>query len=98
MPPMSHEFRDSRDRSGLARARARERPHDRGRPGEKAASDVTHDGDNINLPGADLGCRIPTHPACAERPQLATCRSWIASHLSDLTELLECAEREGWFG
>lgn len=67
--------------------------HDRGRPGERAASSVKS-GDTTMVPGADLACRVALLRVESERMR----STWLTAQLRDFADLLEVAEARGWFG
>lgn len=71
---------------------------DRGRPGERAASQMSG-GDELRLPpGADLAWRCANLRVAAEDTHRLDPTGWLAAQLLDLADLLESAEAAGWFG
>jgi hypothetical protein len=75
-------------------------PNDERRPRREAALSVNvDDGDIPRVPAAELACRIALLRVYADlHGNNLDPSGWLSAQLRDLADLLECAEREGWFG
>lgn len=71
--------------------------HDERRPRQEAAPNVNYDL-STSLPAAELACRIALLRVRADSAYRLDPSGWLTAQLCDLADLLECAEREGWFG
>lgn len=71
---------------------------DRGRPDTNRTTSKLSDDDLRSVPSAELAMRIALLRVRADQSYRVDSTGWLAAQLRDLADLLECAEREGWFG